>query len=243
MKNSISITQVSGLFTAIPDVSFFVKDRQSLFVHVNDCFLRIHGYSDASDMIGKQDFDFHPPALAAAYCAEDNRVMESGVPVYDQSELVTHHSGMPRWYLITKLPLSDDQNNVVGLAGVMRQIDQPGDAPNDYQRLTPSLEYALKNCCHNVSIPEMAKQSDLSTSQLQRDFRKLFRMSPGEYIMRLRLQLARRQLINSNEPVGQIASDCGFFDQSHFTRAFRKHTGLAPSHYRRQAWKQGVPKE
>ena len=56
----------------------------------------------------------------------------------------------------------------------------------------------------------MAKQSDLSTSQLQRDFRKLFRMSPGEYIMRLRLQLARRQLINSNEPVGQIASDCGF---------------------------------
>ena len=242
MKNSISITQVSGLFTAIPDVSFFVKDRQSLFVHVNDCFLRIHGYSDPSDMIGKQDFDFHPPALAAEYFAEDNRVMESGVPVYDQSELVTHHSGMPRWYLITKLPLSDDQNNVVGLAGVMRQIDQPGDAPNDYQRLTPSLEYALKNCCHNVSIPEMAKQSDLSTSQLQRDFRKLFRMSPGEYIMRLRLQLARRQLINSNEPVGQIASDCGFFDQSHFTRAFRKHTGLAPSHYRRQAWKQSAPK-
>ncbi len=125
MKNSISITQVSGLFTAIPDVSFFVKDRQSLFVHVNDCFLRIHGYSDPSDMIGKQDFDFHPPALAAEYFAEDNRVMESGVPVYDQSELVTHHSGMPRWYLITKLPLSDDQHNVVGLAGVMRQIDQP----------------------------------------------------------------------------------------------------------------------
>ena len=89
----------------------------------------------------------------------------------------------------------------------------------------------------------MAKQSDLSTSQLQRDFRKLFRMSPGEYIMRLRLQLARRQLINSNEQVGQIASDCGFFDQSHFTRAFRKHTGLAPSHYRRQAWKQSAPKE
>ena len=120
MKNSISITQVSGLFTAIPDVSFFVKDRQSLFVHVNDCFLRIHGYSDPSDMIGKQDFDFHPPALAAEYFTEDTRVMESGVPGYDQSELGTHHSGMPRWDLITKLPLSDDQNNVVGLAGVMR---------------------------------------------------------------------------------------------------------------------------
>tara|TARA_Y100001933_G_scaffold86729_1_gene87929 strand:+ start:499 stop:1242 length:744 start_codon:yes stop_codon:yes gene_type:complete len=240
----MSVDQVSRLFNAIPDVSFFVKDRQSQFVHVNDCFVRLHGCSDASDMIGKQDFDFHPPALAAEYFAEDNRVMESGNPVYDQTELVTHHSGMPRWYLITKLPLSDSQNNIIGLAGVMRQIDQPGDnAPNDYQRLTPSLEYAFNNCCHNVSIPEMAKKSDLSTSQLQRDFRKLFRMSPGEYVMRLRLQLAQRQLINSNNAVGKIASDCGFFDQSHFTRAFRKHTGLAPSQYRSKAWRQNTPKE
>ena len=240
----MSFDQVSGLFNAIPDVSFFVKDRQSQFVHVNDCFVRLHGFSDASDMIGKQDFDFHPPALAAEYFAEDNRVMESGNPVYDQTELVTHHSGMPRWYLITKLPLSDSQNNIIGLAGVMRQIDQPGDnAPNDYQRLTPSLEYAFNNCCHNISIPEMAKKSDLSTSQLQRDFRKLFRMSPGEYVMRLRLQLAQRQLINSNNAVGKIASDCGFFDQSHFTRAFRKHTGLAPSQYRSKAWKQNTSKE
>jgi transcriptional regulator GlxA family with amidase domain len=61
-------------------------------------------------------------------------------------------------------------------------------------------------------------------------------MSPGEYVMRLRLQLARRQLIESNEPVNLIASRCGFFDQSHFTRLFRKHTGLTPSHYRRKAW-------
>jgi PAS domain S-box-containing protein len=244
LQDSISVDQVSGLFDALPDVSFFVKDRQSQFVHVNDCFVRLHGCSDASDMIGKQDFDFHPPALAAEYFAEDNRVMESGRPVYDQTELVTHHSGMPRWYLITKLPLSDSQSDIIGLAGVMRQIDQPGDnAPNDYQRLTPSLEYAFNNCCHNVSIPEMAERSDISTSQLQRDFRRLFRMSPGEYVMRLRLQLAQRQLINSNNAVGKIASDCGFFDQSHFTRAFRKHTGLAPSQYRSKAWKRNTPRE
>jgi len=69
LLDSISVNQVSGLFDALPDVSFFVKDRQSQFVHVNDCFVRLHGCSDASDMIGKQDFDFHPPALAAEYFA------------------------------------------------------------------------------------------------------------------------------------------------------------------------------
>jgi AraC-like DNA-binding protein len=54
--------------------------------------------------------------------------------------------------------------------------------------------------------------------------------------MRLRLQLARRQLTESNDPVGTIAQACGFYDQSHFTRAFKKYTGLTPLAYRRQAW-------
>jgi AraC-like DNA-binding protein len=54
--------------------------------------------------------------------------------------------------------------------------------------------------------------------------------------MRLRLQLARRQLTESNDAVGTIAQACGFYDQSHFTRAFKKYTGLTPLAYRRQAW-------
>ena len=227
---------VASLFDTIPEASFFVKERQSRFICVNKCFLRIHGCSNESEMVGKSDYDFHPEPLAAQYDAEDKRVMETRQPVHNQAELVTHHSGMPRWYLCTKLPLSDNQNNVIGLAGVLTPIDQPGQAPHDYERLTPSLEYAVENCCKNVNIPKMAEQSGLSTSQLQRDFRKLFRMSPGEYILRLRLQLARRQLIESNEPVKLIASRCGFFDQSHFTRLFRKHTGLTPSRYRQNAW-------
>ena len=232
MENSL----VASLFDAIPEASFFVKERQGLFIWVNECFLRIHGCSNESEMVGKSDYDFHPEALAAQYDAEDKRVMETRQPVHNQAELVTHHSGMPRWYLCTKLPLSDNTNNVIGLAGVLTPIDQPGQAPHDYERLTPSLEYAVENCCKNVSIPKMAEQSGLSTSQLQRDFRKLFRMSPGEYVLRLRVQLARRLLIESNEPVKLIASRCGFFDQSHFTRLFRKHTGLTPSRYRQKAW-------
>ena len=60
--------------------------------------------------------------------------------------------------------------------------------------------------------------------------------------MRLRLQLAQRKLINSNTAIGQTLR-LRFFDQSHFTRAFRKHTGLAPSQYRSRAWKQNTPKE
>ena len=103
---------VASLFDAIPEASFFVKERQGLFICVNECFLRIHGCSNESEMVGKSDYDFHPEALAAQYDAEDKRVMETRQPVHNQAELVTHHSGMPRWYLCTKLPLSDNKNTV-----------------------------------------------------------------------------------------------------------------------------------
>jgi AraC-like DNA-binding protein len=82
----------------------------------------------------------------------------------------------------------------------------------------------------------MARRAGLSTSQLQREFRRLFRMSPSEYLMRLRLQLARRQLTESNAAIGSIAASCGFYDQSHFTRSFKKYIGLTPLAYRRQVW-------
>lgn len=233
---SFDPTQLLALFDVLPDTSFFVKDRQSRFIQANRTFLRLHGCHDQAEIVGRCDFDFHPPALAAEYVAEDRRVLDSGQPVRDQAWLVPHHSGMPRWYLGTKIPLVASTGRVAGLAGILRPIDQPGYAPHDYQRLTPALEYALRHCRKTVCVPAMAKRAGLSTSQLQREFRRLFQLSPSEYVMRLRLQLARRQLTESNDTVGKIAQASGFYDQSHFTRAFKKYTGLTPLTYRRQAW-------
>jgi PAS domain S-box-containing protein len=228
--------QLLALFDALPDVSFFVKDRQSRFVRVNRTFLRLHGCQNASEVIGKRDFDFHPPALAAEYIAEDRRVIESRQPLRDQAWLVPDYTGMPRWYLGTKIPLLAGQGSVIGLAGAMRPIDHGGQAPHDYQRLTPALEHAVKHCRRPISVTEMADRAGISTSQLQREFRRLFRMSPGEYVMRLRLQIARRLLAESNDSMGDIAQACGFYDQSHFTRAFKRYAGLTPLAYRRRAW-------
>ena len=229
-------SQALPLFDALPDAAFFGKDRQSRFCRVNRCFLGLHGCTDPAEMISKTDFDFHPPALAAEYVADDRRIMEMNQPAHDQPWFMPHHTGMPRWYLGTKVPLLNPSGKVIGLAGVLRPIDQPGNAPHDYQRLTPALEHAVRHYRKSVSIPDMARRAGLSTSQLQREFRRLFRMSPSEYLMRLRLQLARRQLTESNAAIGSIAASCGFYDQSHFTRSFKKYIGLTPLAYRRQVW-------
>ena len=224
--------QILHLFDAVPDVFLFVKDRHSRFTGCNTAWLAMHGCSTAAEMRGKSDADFHPPALAAQYVAEDRQVMKSGRPLRDQSWLVSDHEGMPRWYLCTKIPLLDARGRVSGLAGILRPFDHAGNAPGEYQRLTPVLEYVIAHYGRPIACADLARRAGLSVSQLQREFRRLFNISPGDYVLYTRLTVARRRLEQTTEPIRQIAADCGFFDQAHFTRAFRKHAGLPPQQYR-----------
>jgi transcriptional regulator GlxA family with amidase domain len=141
---------------------------------------------------------------------------------------------MPRWYLCTKIPLFDARGRVSGLAGILRPFDHAGNAPEEYRRLTPVFEYVIANYGRPIACADLAARAGLSVSQLQREFRRLFNISPGDYILYTRLTMARRQLEQTTEPIGRIAGDCGFYDQAHFTRAFRRHAGLPPQQYRRR---------
>lgn len=226
--------QMLRLFDAIPDVFLFVKDRQSRFVGGNAAWLAMHGCRTFAEITGKTDGDFHPPALAAQYVAEDRQVMQSARPLRDQSWLVTDSAGRPRWYLCTKIPLLDSRGKVAGLAGILRPFDQTGNAPEEYRRLTPALEHVITQYGRPIACADLARRAGLSVSQLQREFRRLFNITPGDYILWTRLMMARRRLEQTADPIRQIADDCGFYDQAHFTRAFRRHAGLPPQHYRQR---------
>jgi len=231
--SGFAAVQVLELFDALPDVQLFVKDRESRFVKVNAAWLALHGLASTADAIGTNDYDYHPPALAAQYVAEDQRVMRSGKPLRDQPWLVADHTGMPQWYLCTKMPLFDASGRVSGIAGILQPFGQAGHAPDEYRRLTPAIEYVVANYQRPLAVGDLARRVDLSPSQLQREFRRLFNMPVGDYILRLRLLMARKRLRGTADAVGRIATDCGFYDQAHFTRAFKRHTGQTPLEYRR----------
>ena len=226
--------QLLQLFDHLPRVYLFMKDRRGRFMKANQAELALHGLMDESEMIGKTDYDFHPPSMAAQYVEEDMQVMQSGLPLCDQVWLVMGHDQMPRWYLCTKIPLRDRQGNSMGVAGVMRPYDHLGPSPSQYGRLTPVMEFVLGHYGDSIEVTQLAKLAHLSVSQFQREFRRLFGMSAGDYVLKVRLLMARRQLEESGNPVGGIALDCGFYDQSHFNRAFRAQMGLAPLAYRKK---------
>jgi AraC-like DNA-binding protein len=231
---AVPVTLAFGLFDHLPDTYLFVKDRAHRFVHVNDSLARLNGCRDATGMLGRTDFDFFPPAMAAQYVAEDDRVMNRCEPLIDQLWLVPGADGVPLWYRCSKVPIAKSQKNVIGIAGVMRPAAQSGKLPEDFARIGKALDLVLSRYGEPLVVGDLARVAGLSISQLQREFIRLLKLTPTAYMAKVRVLMARRALERSDQSVGAIALDMGFYDQSHFTRVFRHQTGLTPLAYRQR---------
>jgi len=90
----------------------------------------------------------------------------------------------------------------------------------------------------NITLKQLSKNLDINPAYLSREFSKYFNdLSFGEYIRKLRIEKAIDYLHSSNYSLTKIAYLTGFSDQSHFTRIFKKHTGLNPSVYKKRLQK------
>ena len=84
------------------------------------------------------------------------------------------------------------------------------------------------------TIDELATTVHVSRSTLVRRFNDLVGEPPAAYLTRWRMELAARLLRESNQPVGRIAHRIGYTSEFAFSRAFSKHRGEPPSHYRKR---------
>lgn len=84
----------------------------------------------------------------------------------------------------------------------------------------------------DLSIERISEEVDLSPYYFARMFRAALGISPYRYVIERRLQLAQRLLAGSPSLLADLALDCGFSSQSHFTSTFRRHFGVAPLKYR-----------
>jgi transcriptional regulator GlxA family with amidase domain len=103
-----------------------------------------------------------------------------------------------------------------------------------YLRIEPAIDFIRKHFREKISVKDVAATVHLSVRQLDRRFREIIKMSPQEFITKLRMKTACELLSQGRDNISEIAVSLGFYDQSSFTLQFRRHLGITPLHYRKQ---------
>lgn len=110
--------------------------------------------------------------------------------------------------------------------------DKPLQGGLSGHRLRSCLEHIESNLHRDVPLDELAAVTGLSTTHFARAFRKSLGEPPNRYFRRRRIERAKR-LLDSDQGIAQIALDCGYAAQSHFTTAFKQQTMTTPAAWRR----------
>jgi transcriptional regulator GlxA family with amidase domain len=84
-----------------------------------------------------------------------------------------------------------------------------------------------------ITTPDLATIAKLSTYHFARAFRESLSETPHEYVMRRRIERAQGLMLTTGIALGRIAIDCGFADQAHFNKLFRRLVGESPGVWRR----------
>ncbi|MCY7307250.1 MAG: AraC family transcriptional regulator [Rhodoferax sp.] len=219
-----------ALFDELPDVVFFCKDAQGRYTHANRTLLLRLGLPAMANLRGKTAAQVFPAQLGGNYLEQDLRVVASRRSVVNELEhhLFPNHSA--GWCLTVKHPLLQG-NNVSGIVGISRDLKNPSPQNPVYRRLAQTLAYARAHCTDPLTVGALAVHAGLSVAQLERHLMALLQLTPGRWLLSLRLDAAIRMLAGTGS-IAQIAADSGFADHSAFARAFRRHVGVSPTQYR-----------
>lgn len=108
-----------------------------------------------------------------------------------------------------------------------------GLAPWRVKRLEAFIDANLEN---TITVEGLAQSLRLSCSHLSRACRDTFGVSPHTLVMNRRVERAKSMMLNTREPLSQIAVACGFSDQAHLSRFFRQTMDATPNSWRRTHW-------
>jgi PAS domain S-box-containing protein len=227
------------LFAHLPDVVFCLKDRERRYQAANPAFAARIGLRDPRQLLGKRAEDFFPGSLAKVYREQDTTVLTTGRELCDQLELVSNRDGSQGWYLATKVPLHDAAGRVIGLASISRDLGTPREEDLEFAGLRRIVEHIRNHPDGDLRPASLAATAGLSSAQLDRRMRKVFQLTTSQFIRQSRIDHAVRLLTTTDQPIAGIALDCGYGDQTSFTRQFRATVGMPPAAYRERT--RGTP--
>ncbi len=229
--HKMGIEQLISMFDLLPDVLFWIKDKEHNFIHANQAFVQHKGVNGIEKIIGKTDYDFSPAHIAQQFIRDDEKVL-AGKSVTDRLEMNMTQSGDTAWYATSKQPITDEENNIIGSYGITRHLEKQAKALSNVEAVKVPVDYIRENYQQQFSIEELAEVAHLSVSALERRFKKYLAKTPKQFINEVRLENARKLLVETNLPISQVGDETGFGDHSYFSKQFKLFFGQLPSDFR-----------
>ena len=158
----------------------------------------------------------------------DERIVAIGISMACDLNALTPSSGL----FLTSLTLALLTHIAVRYGGIepLDQVCKGGLAPWQVRR---AQERMIADLGLEIDISAVARDCGLSKSHFSRAFRNTVGEPPHTWLVRRRVEAAKRMMSSCDDALAAVALTCGFADQSHFTRAFTREVGTSPGLWRR----------
>lgn len=94
------------------------------------------------------------------------------------------------------------------------------------------LAFVRSQLDQSITVEELAREAGMSPSHFSRVFKETLGSTPMQYVLAYRIEQAIKMMEDADRPLGNIALDCGFADQAHFSRCSKQVTGQTPRAFR-----------
>lgn len=159
-------------------------------------------------------------------------------------ELDRNSSAMKYWDYLFELSLNDEMNNffmssayaytfMMSLNDTLKKKDEMMTANN---AVLNCVNLIHENYHEDLSLQYLAGLCSVSTSYLSKKFKLSYKMSPIQYLIRRRIEVASSLLLRTDDKIEEIAHKVGFKDANYFARMFRQNVGVSPKEFREKEY-------
>lgn len=224
--------QTAMLFEGLAGFLFVVKDRAGRYVSFNASLLQRLGLPQDARLRGRTVTELWPETLSCRYRAQDEWVLSRRSPLLYQLDPILLPGGGAGWCVTHKYPLCSAGGQLHGILCLSKDV--PGLRRDEGDgALVEAVDAMTKTCERRHTVAQLASMAGLGQARFSALVRRVFGMSPQEFIVRHRVRAACALLRQDGESLMDVALGCGFYDQAQFSRQFRRIVGMAPSAYRR----------
>lgn len=221
-----------AMFDEAPLLCFYMKDTEGRIMALNRRNCDVCNIKDEWDAIGLRSDEIFPPPYAEDYMALDREVLSTGKPVLKR--VTQYPADRSLNFMISDVyPLRNAKGEVIGTARAYRLTADNGETSPQYGQIRTVSEYIEQHYAENIRLEQLISLSGMSKNKFIQTFSEVFNMTPWHYLTTIRLNAVRKLLETTDKLLSEIASETGFFDQSHLTRTFKKERGITPGEYRR----------